>query len=792
MKSIWWRIPALVLIVVSASCSGKGESKNEATASAPGSDGAATADLTAAKNGESQARVKDMGSLVDLIVAEAANLPRSEFDAAALTASLGNEPQKIFDWVRDRTWWAPYRGLLRGATGVMLDRVGSNLDRAVLLGDLLRRAGYTVRLAHAQLPEKQARELLGKLRPIPDQRRSPVPSRTVTPERKRAIDAFAPGYEKILQEQIAETKQRSDDARVLIRSQSDQLFAAVKGAAVRQAGNDDDAAIAALQDHWWVEREVNGEWIAMDVLLPDASIGGTLALAMATSEWTAAADAPSIPDSDWHAVQIRVVVERYQGGTTTESTALETVLRPAEVLERPIMLSHLPKPWPEEIAGPKADPNAQKNAALWVNSWVPFLRVGDDYIVQSAFTDSGELTSSSTDSAAGVGAATGGGLDFFGSSLGGGEEAESYATAEWIDYEIRVPGASSQHLRRPVFDLLGPARRSAPAAGFEANTDVLKLQRFEALWSRTRILLQPCEFTAEFVAYLETESIIANQVTFRKFSQERDPSKAAALALSLLERIDTWGPLPDLVLWRSTLGTQSGDWFVDRPNVLNYRVGQSVENSGRATVKELIDVSSNAIGVRRSASRNAFEVRLQQGVTDTVAEMFALGNNLRMAENTASVFALAGSRPARGVLIGSHDEASVKNLGWPQDAAARLAENINSGFIAVALKEPVSVHELEHLGWWRIDPASGATIGVMDTGFHATTAGYAAKVTVLTTALLNFIQRNPIPPFPFGASRSAQLAYQAAYGGLIALHRVAYESLRNAVCAGFVVAGFSC
>lgn len=760
MKSRWWCVFFLALVVVSASCSGKGEGEQANTAAAPQSEVSDSADTASTPVTPSKLAAKDLGTLIDLIVADAGELARAEFDPAALADSLGSDPQKHFEWVRDRTWWAPYRGLLRGSKGVALDRVGSNLDRAVLLGELMRRAGHTVRLAHAQLPEERARELLGKVRPIPDQRRSPIAPKPDSAERQRAIEAITPGHEKFLQEQIASSKRRSDEAEALVRSQADQLYTAVRDVATRGEA-DNRAAIAALRDYWWVEREEDGNWIAMDVLLPDAKMGHALAEASDTSEWETADNAPSIPEADWHTVQIRVVVERYQGGVTTESTVLETVLRPADVLEQPIMLGHMPMPWPEEIPDSKTDPNAIKNTALWVSEWVPFLQVGDDLIAQSAFTDGGDLASSSKDSVAGLGGSTGGGFGDFGSALGGAEEVESYATAEWIDYEIRVPGASIERLRRPVFDLLGPARRSTPAAGFEANTDALKLERFEALWSQTDILLQPCDFTQEFVAHLTSASVIANQAAFRELSQERDPAKAKSLASAILGRIDIWGPLPDLVLWRSALGRKPGDWFVDRPNVLNYRVSRPVVDADRVALREMIDVASNAIGVRLGASRNSFEVRLQQGVTDTVAEMLTLGSDLRMAENTASVFAMTAAGPDRGMLIGPRNAAAVRKLGWPADAAARLAENIDAGFMAVALKEPVLLRERQRVGWWRVDPASGETIGVMDTGFH--TVVEPATITTVMGTLSLWMNRYSLDAAARQISLANRISYDAAY-----------------------------
>jgi hypothetical protein len=704
MRTNCWRVTTLALVVLSSSCSSNGNDEREPRKA------------EASANAPPQLQVKDLSALVDLVVAEDADLPKAEFDPAALVDALGPDPQKLFEWVRDRTWWAPYRGLLRGARGVMLDRVGSTLDRAVLLGDLMRRAGYTVRLAHAQLPEDRARELLGKVRSMPSQRRSPVAPRPAAAERQRALESISPGLGRALQERAADSRRYSDGGGALVRSQTDQLRTMVKDVVTRN-GADDRAAIAALQDHWWLEREEGGQWLAMDVLLPEAAVGTALTRTSETFEWKAGAEGPSISASDWHNVRVRVVVERYQGGATSESTVLETVLRPAEVLEKPITLGHMSKPWPDVIPGSKVDPNALRNAALWVSEWVPYLRVGDELVAQSGFTESGDLKADPLGSKPQLG---GGGL--FGGmdeALGGGEDAEAYATAEWIDYEIRVPGQPNQQLRRPVFDLLGPARRSAAAAGFKVDTDALKLERFAALWSRTDILLQPCGFSWEYAAHLALAGAVANQGALRELAQERDDARVRSRAAALLLRVTGWGPLPSLAASRSGLSRQPGDWFVDRPDVLNYRLDLVVANPGQVVARETIDIASNAIGVRRGSGSNPFEVRLEQGVTDTVAEMLTLGSDLRMAANTASIFSRTAAAAGSSLVIGPRKADAVRDLEWPADASARLAEDVGAGFMAVAPRRPVLLDGDQRVGWWRIDPESGETIGVMDTGLHA-------------------------------------------------------------------------
>src|SRR5258708_11261055 len=52
-----------------------------------------------------------------------------EFDVDAVVGNVGKDPAKLFEWVRDRTTWAPYHGTLRGPVGVLMDRMGDSLDR---------------------------------------------------------------------------------------------------------------------------------------------------------------------------------------------------------------------------------------------------------------------------------------------------------------------------------------------------------------------------------------------------------------------------------------------------------------------------------------------------------------------------------------------------------------------------------------------------------------------------------------------------------------------------------------
>jgi transglutaminase-like putative cysteine protease len=97
-----------------------------------------------------------MDQAFDNTIAADRELSRLTFDVNAVAAKVGNDPVKLFEWVRENTFFVPYRGVLRGPSGVLMDRVGNSLDRSLLLADLLRVSGQEVRLAHARLSSAQA------------------------------------------------------------------------------------------------------------------------------------------------------------------------------------------------------------------------------------------------------------------------------------------------------------------------------------------------------------------------------------------------------------------------------------------------------------------------------------------------------------------------------------------------------------------------------------------------------------------------------------------------------------
>src|SRR5258706_1623094 len=117
-----------------------------------------------------QESVANLARLMDQLAESTRELPRDGFDYQAIIESVGRDPAKLMMWVKENTRFVPYSGALRGPQGVLMDRVGNDLDRALLLAQLINSSGYECRLARAKLADNEAATLVAStaLKPLPE------------------------------------------------------------------------------------------------------------------------------------------------------------------------------------------------------------------------------------------------------------------------------------------------------------------------------------------------------------------------------------------------------------------------------------------------------------------------------------------------------------------------------------------------------------------------------------------------------------------------------------------------
>ena len=709
----------------------------------------------------------------DQLEAADGTLPKEDFDVQALADKVGSEPQKAFEWVRDNTVWVPYRGVLRGALGVLLDRRGNSLDRSLLLAQLITAGGATVRLAHATLTPEKAQETWPAL--VAPRRPPVLPAgRSQAPR----LNGGNPAIEKTTAE-----------LRAQVDAQTSDISAALKQIGVGGDATSSDAALAALRDHYWVQYQDNNSWVDLDPLLPGTPPQRALVAADDTLE------PDSLDAALSHQVTLHVVVEQWTNGALKEHELLSSSIAASEALTKTITLFHCAPDWPDGVdVLTKSDVAKMKPAVLAQARWVPVLVVDGKNVVKNGFAVDGEpfeLTSDDSGGSTDVGG-------LFGGLGGGGDTAKTakipkarkslsdgVATAEWLDFEVAIPGQTSTTIRREIFDLLGPAARKSAQPAKPRPSDDQRLDVGLKLLGHVDTLIQGAELPATYGVHDVIQRELSQRDAWLGAAAEQDPARRRELVHDIDEAtVQGSGALGTYALARQLLNPQRADVFVDEPNIVTYRAYRRLEEGQPPSLLELMDVVTNGRGVRPGAAR-PFDVRLSQGVVDTAAEILALSTDLAHAKNTIEVFANAKTR-GTGLVVASKSRAGALNdLHLSQDVSTRVNETLTSNLIAILPKAAQMVDGAPRFGWWRVNPATGESLGVMDSGFNQ-----AGTERTVITSRASLVTRALSPAFVntsyVAGATEAQLAADLGvemtdelFWALVRLRTVAMEAMAN-------------
>jgi hypothetical protein len=620
---------------------------------------------------------------------------RDRWDPQYVVNDLKGDPQRLFAWVRDQTVWVPYQGELRGPVGVLMDRKGNNLDRAVLLATLLEASGQKVRLAHARLSRDQAEELL------------PYTASPLAPPGERGDSEMqllkSAGWmdpAKGVAPQIVALQKRSEELRARSDDESRRLLKSIAAPdGVSSWDRTRTAALDALSDFWWVQwQQADQSWTDLD-LFAGVRRPVRRPAPVESLDLEALRAAPV-----HHEVVVRVISEQWSAQGLSEHTVLEHVLRPSELIGQSVVLEFWPTAWMDASAHPAAED--WRADALGQHEWGAALKVGTDVVASAALPESGDPADASTQPQ--KGGDLGGLASDFSNTMNGPPHpraAHTSLSAVWLEYEIRVPGAAARTYRRAVFDILGPAARAASKNAPPRLADEQKILRALSLTMQTRILPLVCELPPEFLAHLLARSVLGN----------RDLLAQAAGAtnvphLSDADAAEPYDPLYNLARARTEWSANQGQIFLDRPNLLTSHHFLAPSGSSVA-LRHAVDIVVNGMGVGLSA-QNPFAVRVNQGVLDTNIETLSGAEDSSFG-NTGDAFATQQDWPS----FSSAGDPALETLRLPEDTRQLIASDLQAGLEVAAPRAEVPLRGHTFSGWWRVDPNSGDTLGMGANGW---------------------------------------------------------------------------
>jgi hypothetical protein len=680
MKVEVLRLFIVALAIVGTSCSpkdgtGSGETSTASTTATPEPvDGAVSAITPPTVTYDAAAETDGPGLRRQAIESLALPVPRtidlSYVQPENFAVGLGKDPTRIFEYVRDQIAYEPYVGVLRGPRGTLLAMAGNAVDRAALMGELLKSSGFQVRYAHGTLPDALAQRLVDSV----------WAERRWVEVAAKASGAPDSGL-KSLGDKLVNSIQRDND---LLRGmlESAGLPKRAESPVTMQS------LLSEARDHYWIEWLHDGTWTALDPSFATAVPGQTFATATETLA--------ALPESIHHRIEIKVRVEEYSGEQQSSREVLRYTARAADLSGEDLILVHSP-----------VDRRNQGNA-----------QVRPAFIVQKKRHDGESFWVSEGRLPAGGGLAD---------ALGGGDGAVDVpmAASESIELDFIAPGGQKTTEIRELFDHVGKSRRAAdkvldPAELAEAaasNADkfvstvydlFVSTGAIDAVHARNLVAPEPTTDSAHLdvgaclrrmnIGFAVTSDLLTSRVGNANDIVSRNYFDSPRLQIAELTAAD------DILAVGLDLRRDSARTLVTglRPDLaFNVQVWRGVVDG--TLERYLIEfMSSSADG----------------------------DGDRKLGLSTSSLFESARAKNTPAVLFVQN--GTMPGSALTADTRARIEESIAAGHVLVAPQQPAVIGGAKRYAWWQVDPRSGETIAVADDGRRA--AGETVVLTTTVTS----------------------------------------------------------
>jgi hypothetical protein len=105
--------------------------------------------------------------------------------------------------------------------------------------------------------------------------------------------------------------------------------------------------------------------------------------------------------------------------------------------------------------------------------------------------------------------------------------------------------------------------------------------------------------------------------------------------------------------------------------------------------------------------------------------------------NVIDVFTAADRAGTRAVLLDARRAKELDSFAVTTEGKARMRQDLANGYLVLTPEKSVLLGGRPAIGWWRIDPATGSTLGVMESGEGEDTVEYG---------LLESVPKAGVPP----------------------------------------------
>jgi hypothetical protein len=590
--------------------------------------------------------------------------------------------ERIFRFVADEVQYEAYPGILRGAKGALWGLAGNSADQSMLLAELLTHALVPVRFAVGVLDQATEDTLLGSMHRNADAIRHHMA--TVNAPRV-PTDQNAPSA-PLTPEQEAQVQSLSDQAQQLLTTAKDQLNDGIETITKALDAANMTLPIARIAlpslestQHVWVQYGNGAEWVDLDPSIPGAAHGTAYAVATTTLD--------VLGDDLFHTVRFSLTAEIATGDEPVKQTLLTYLATSADLVGVPITVTHLR---PDAF---KATGYAIAGAIEGATQYIPHLIIGDDVSPGALLTFG-----------------TGGGL----SSAVGTTASSIEAIAEWLEIDVIAPDHAPLHIARTIFDRVEPAARALGTFNIAAipPVEITQLQDLGGSYL-------PLEATTVI-------AVFGGDVPFRYFQQDftvPDPIADFAVIPHLYQSL------------RSGLGgnvaVEHGHrFYLDAPNLTSITIMPLSVDEETISLSIAADLVHQSLAPATVPSTTPMgHPGIVAGVLGQVAERQTISGDPVDGGASISIKSVGrlfeeARRMGAAIRTLTPGAAIPSDIELSDRARVLLDQTLASGQVAILPERPVNLDGTPLTGWWIVDPMTGRTTDLLETGHAASSAEY--------------------------------------------------------------------
>lgn len=673
-----------------------------------------------------------------------AQIDRTQFDVAALQERPGDRPADLIAFVRNDVAFEQYPGLLRGAQGTLMSRAGNALDQAVLLATLLQGAGHQARIARGTLTEAQAEALCLEMA-APRPAAPPVGDldaiRNILVGLGRVTGVDEQELARLVKEVLEPQPVESTDMYRAARADAEFILASLAREGIALGTPDASAAlIREAREYFWVEHR-RGASEAWTESHPAFSDPGRAPRNIAAAERFAS---DAVPKALQHLFRVRVVNEQLAEGQLSTYEAMGAWERPTAVLNG-VTLTYFNYPGGLKGADDLIDlPALFEKTGVFIptfNDRPPEQGSGFDWDGETyrlKILAAGQLEAERTGKAlakkmkgfAGI-------LDALGSKDPPPANAQAATlSAQWIEYGLVAPGGKEKVHRRTILDRIDPAARAAGRYDLDARG---RLEIGTALTRQHTFMLAPGRYPEAYAVDRVLERIVNGQGSIRSLLRKIHFADEEMRASAGARHESGWlGHFALYAAFDSGVPDNTKN-YRSEPSLIVYRQPFGFPRSFRVSL-DIVNNSRRALRVANGRLAAAPADLVRTGAWETHSERLVADNPMAASAtvkrfDTMEAFRHASAASIPNRILRPPDRGALADLDVPQSTKAAIDRDLAGGYVVIvpAALAPGS----EHAGWWRVDPATGETLGMIDDGRGSVYVEYLAASIIFSSIALN-------------------------------------------------------